>query len=196
MDQRSDERWIIIGLGNPGPIHRGNRHNAGFMLLDLLAGKLDATFTKKRSQALIAQASLEGEKVILAKPQTFMNGSGRAVGSLSRYYDLPPMHIIVAYDDLDLPVGTVQMRPEGGSAGHKGMRSIIQHLGTQGFPRLRIGIGRPPGRMDPADYVLQDFRADEIELIDIALRHAESCLCLLLREGIERAMTHCNSLTA
>jgi PTH1 family peptidyl-tRNA hydrolase len=195
MKQRSEQRWLIVGLGNPGSRHRHNRHNAGFMFLDLLAEALGASFTKKQFQNLTTHVSLEGQKAILAKPQTYMNGSGRAVGPLARYYEVPSKRLVVAYDDLDLPLGNLQMRPEGGSAGHKGMRSIIQRLDSRAFPRLRIGIGRPPGRMDPADYVLQDFKPDEVELIEIALRHAESCVRTLFRDGIERAMTHCNSFS-
>jgi PTH1 family peptidyl-tRNA hydrolase len=195
MVQHRDQRWLIVGLGNPGPRHRHNRHNAGFMFLDLLAKTLEASFTKNQSRSLITQVSFEGQKAILAKPMTYMNESGRAVASLARYYDIPPERIVVAYDDLDLPLGRLQLRPEGGSAGHKGMRSIIQHLASREFPRLRIGIGRPPGRMDPADYVLQDFRPDEKELMEIAIRHAESCLRVLFREGIDHAMTYCNSST-
>lgn len=196
MSTSADNLWLFAGLGNPGREHRGNRHNVGFMFVDRIAESMQLEFTRKQLQALIAKGTFESGKVILAKPQTFMNESGRAVASLARYYRLAPERLVVIYDDLDLPLGSVRLRTEGGSAGHKGMRSIIQQLGSRAFPRLRIGIGRPPGRLDPAEYVLRDFQPDELELIDIALRHAETCLRTMFREGMGQAMTHCNSFMA
>jgi PTH1 family peptidyl-tRNA hydrolase len=196
MSTSAGDLWLFAGLGNPGREHRRNRHNVGFMFVDRIGESMQLEFTRKLLMAVIAKGSLEGEQVILAKPQTFMNESGRAVASLTRHYHLAPERLVVIYDDLDLPLGSVRLRPEGGSAGHNGMRSIIQQLGSRSFPRMRIGIGRPPGRMDPAEYVLRDFQPDEIELIDIALRHAETCLRTMLREGVELAMTYCNSFLA
>jgi PTH1 family peptidyl-tRNA hydrolase len=183
MSTSAGDLWLFAGLGNPGREHRRNRHNVGFMFVDRIGESMQLEFTRKLLMAVIAKGSLEGEQVILAKPQTFMNESGRAVASLTRHYHLAPERLVVIYDDLDLPLGSVRLRPEGGSAGHNGMRSIIR-------------IGRPPGRMDPAEYVLRDFQPDEIELIDIALRHAETCLRTMLREGVELAMTYCNSFLA
>lgn len=185
--------WLLVGLGNPGREHRENRHNVGFMFVDRIAVSTQLGFTRKQHTALIAKGEFEGEHVILAKPQTYMNESGRSVAPLARYYRLAVEQLLVVYDDLDLPLGSVRLRSEGGSAGHKGMRSIIQHLGSRSFPRMRIGIGRPPGRMDPAKYVLQDFRTEERELLEIALHHADSCLRTLFREDIDVAMTQCNS---
>ena len=193
MNDHSTKTKLIIGLGNPGKKHYNNRHNVGFIILDLLANELGFEFTRRQFKALVTDGSFNGSKLILAKPQTFMNHSGRSVGSLTRFYRIPYSDMLVAYDDLDLPPGTMQLRPAGGSAGHNGMRSIFDNLGTQAFPRLRIGIGRPPGRMDPADYVLQDFNSDDQPLLEIALKRAVDCVRLYIHEGIQAAMTKFNS---
>ena len=193
MNDHSTKTKLIIGLGNPGKKHYNNRHNVGFMILDLLADELGFEFTRRQFKALVTDGSFNGSKLILAKPQTFMNHSGRSVGSLTRFYRIPYSDMLVVYDDLDLPPGTMQLRPAGGSAGHNGMRSIFDNLGTQAFPRLRIGIGRPPGRMDPADYVLQDFNSDDQPLLEIALKRAVDCVRLYIHEGIQAAMTKFNS---
>ncbi len=193
MNDHSTKTKLIIGIGNPGKKHYNNRHNVGFMILDLLANELGFEFTRRQFKALVTDGSFNGSKLILAKPQTFMNHSGRSVGSLTRFYRIPYSDMLVVYDDLDLPPGTMQLRPAGGSAGHNGMRSIFDNLGTQAFPRLRIGIGRPPGRMDPADYVLQDFNSDDQPLLEIALKRAVDCVRLYIHEGIQAAMTKFNS---
>jgi PTH1 family peptidyl-tRNA hydrolase len=193
MNDHSTKAKLIIGLGNPGKKHYNNRHNVGFMILDLLANELGFEFTRRQFKALVTDGSFNGSKLILAKPQTFMNHSGRSVGSLTRFYRIPYSDMLVAYDDLDLPPGTMQLRPAGGSAGHNGMRSIFDNLGTQAFPRLRIGIGRPPGRIDPADYVLQDFNSDDQILLEITLKRAVDCVRLYIHEGIQAAMTKFNS---
>jgi PTH1 family peptidyl-tRNA hydrolase len=150
------------------------------------------TFDKRRKRALVALGAVRGQRVILVKPQTFMNESGRSVVPLARFYKVRPGRLLVVYDDLDLPPGTVRMRPEGGSGGHKGMHSIIEHWGGQDFPRLRIGIGRPPGRMDPAAYVLQDFSAEEEPLLEETLERAAAAIEAWLREGVEVAMSQYN----
>ena len=183
---------LIIGLGNPGKEHNLNRHNVGFMLLDRLAAELGLEFSRHQSSALVTDGHFEGHKIILAKPQTFMNLVGRSAGPLTRFYRIVISDLIVAYDDLDLPLGTIRLRPAGGSAGHKGMQSIFEQLGTEAFPRLRIGIGRPPGQMDPADYVLQDFSQDELQMLEVILGEAIDCIRLFIREGIQAAMTHSN----
>jgi PTH1 family peptidyl-tRNA hydrolase len=188
----SNPRHLIAGLGNPGRAYRLNRHNVGFMLVDRLAERLDLTFSRLQSQAMVTDGFYENHKIILAKPRTYMNESGQAIGSLMRFYKLPPEHLLVAYDDLDLPLGTLRLRPEGGSGGHKGIRSIIHHLGGQNFPRLRLGIGRPPGKMDAADYVLQDFSPEEREILDETLDRAVNAVQASVREGIDRAMTEFN----
>lgn len=195
--RRRAKQWVLIaGLGNPGRAYRQNRHNVGFMCVDRLAEAWSASLSKSQSKAIIATAQAHDNDVILAKPQTFMNNVGQSISALARYYKVDPSRILVIFDDLDLPSGEVRMRPFGGAGGHRGMRSIIQTLGSSDFPRLRIGIGRPPGRMDPADYVLQDFAADEQDAIDIALRHAQDCIARFLHEGIDTAMTYCNSSQA
>jgi PTH1 family peptidyl-tRNA hydrolase len=183
---------LIVGLGNPGRIYRRNRHNVGFMTLDLLAAARGLEFSRRQAKASIADGRLRRHKLILAKPQTFMNLAGESVGHLVRFYRVALPDLLVVCDDLDLPQGSLRLRPGGGSAGHKGLRSIFEHLGSQDFPRLRIGIGRPPGRMDPADYVLQDMAGEERVLMDIALARAVECIQAFLTQGIQTAMTSYN----
>jgi PTH1 family peptidyl-tRNA hydrolase len=185
--------YLIVGLGNPGPKYAANRHNIGFRCLDHLASAHGLTFDKRQKKARVGSGAIDGCQVILAKPQTFMNDSGRAVISLARFYQIPPEQLLVVYDDLDLPFGTLRMRSEGGSGGHKGMRSIIEQLGGQGFPRLRVGIGRPPGQMDPAAYVLRDFSKEEQELLEDLLDRAVVAIETWLAEGVEMAMSRHNS---
>lgn len=183
------ERWLIVGLGNPGRRYANNRHNVGFQCLEQLAQEHALAFEKRQSSGLLALGPVQGRSAILLKPQTFMNESGESVAPISRFYRVPLERILVIYDELDLPVGSLRLRPKGGSGGHKGMRSIIGQLGSQDFARLRVGIGRPPGRMDPADYVLQNFDADELPAIesvrDAACRAAECWLT----EGVDNAMS-------
>jgi PTH1 family peptidyl-tRNA hydrolase len=191
---RSDARapLLIVGLGNPGREHRLERHNVGFMVVDRLAAALDGRLTRRRARAQIAELRLSGRTAILAKPQTYMNLVGPSVARLATYHRIEPARLLVICDDLDLPTGTLRLRPFGGSAGHKGLRSIFDHLGTQQFPRLRIGIGRPPGRMDPADFVLQPFSALEWEAMDAALERAVQAIDVFAGEGIDAAMTRFN----
>lgn len=184
--------WLIAGLGNAGRSYRENRHNVGFMVIDRAASHWATDFTKTQNQALIAETRVEGGKLLFAKPQTMMNLSGRAVAPLARYYRVPLEQLIVIYDDLDLPLGSLRLRPFGGTGGHRGMESIVLELGSDGFPRLRIGIGRPPGRMDPADYVLQDFSQGEAAQISETAVLAVECLDLLISRGIDVAMTRFN----
>jgi len=186
------ESYLIAGLGNPGPRYAANRHNVGFQCVERLAASLGLAFDKRQKRARVASGTFHGRRIVLAKPQTFMNESGRAVVPLARFYRVQPACLLVVYDDLDLPLGALRLRPEGGSGGHKGMRSIIEHLGAQNFPRLRIGIGRPPGQMDPAAYVLQDFSADEEPLREETLARAVVALETWLREGLEAAMERYN----
>jgi len=159
---------LIAGLGNPGPRFAKNRHNIGFQVVDALAEAHGLTFSRTEQSAQTAhgyiQTSNGAQRVILAKPQTWMNDSGRAIAGLARFYKIEPDDLLVVYDDLDIPLGTVRYRQSGSSGGHRGVQSTLQHLGDQGFPRLRLGIGRPPGKMDPAAYVLQDFSAAELPL--------------------------------
>jgi PTH1 family peptidyl-tRNA hydrolase len=186
------EPHLIAGLGNPGPRYATNRHNVGFRCLELLAARHELAFDKRQKRAVIASGAIHTRRIILAKPQTFMNESGRAVAPLARFYKVQPERLLVVYDDLDLPLGTIRLRPEGGSGGHKGMRSIIEQIGTEAFPRLRIGIGRPPGQMDPAAYVLQDFSSEEEPLLEETLEHAVAAIEVWMSEGVEVAMNRYN----
>jgi PTH1 family peptidyl-tRNA hydrolase len=184
---------LIVGLGNPGKEYANHRHNIGFQIVEALAKAHDLRFARhKGSKAHVAEGQVGERPVCLAKPQTFMNLSGQAVGRLSRAYEIPPPQILVVYDDLDLPLGRLRLRPEGGSGGHKGIRSIIDTMGTQAFPRLRVGIDRPPGRLDPADYVLQPFSKAERDLVSKAIERAVSAIECWLAEGIVPAMDQFN----
>jgi PTH1 family peptidyl-tRNA hydrolase len=186
------ERYLIVGLGNPGPKYAANRHNVGFHCLGRLAAAHSLSLNKRQKRAQVALGTIHGQPVVLARPRTFMNESGRAVAPLARFYQVPFERLLIVYDDLDLPLGAIRMRPAGGSGGHKGMRSIIEHLGGQDFPRLRIGIDRPPGRMDPAAYVLRDFAAKEKPLLEKVLERAVAAIETWLREGVEAAMSQYN----
>jgi PTH1 family peptidyl-tRNA hydrolase len=184
--------FLIVGLGNPGREYKETRHNAGFMVVDRLCQKWGVKPNRLQSRALIAQTMVGEQKVILAKPQTFMNLSGQSVAGLARFYKVEYSNLLVAHDDLDLPLGTLRLRPGGGSAGQKGLASTIQLLGTAEFCRLRVGIGRPPGRMDAADYVLQSFSSGEQETMQFVLARAEEAVLAYLEEGIVKAMNQFN----
>jgi PTH1 family peptidyl-tRNA hydrolase len=185
-------KYLIVGLGNPGRDYAHNRHNVGFMAVDRLAKAHSTAFTRRQSKALVTSIRVGEASVVLAKPQTYMNLSGESVASLVKFYDAPLDQLLVCFDDLDLPVGAIRLRAEGGSAGQNGMKSIIQHLGTQHFPRLRLGIGRPPGRMDPAAYVLQDFKDFDAEVMDMTLDKAVQAIETFVKEGIVSAMNKFN----
>ncbi len=185
-------KFLIVGLGNPGREYAFNRHNVGFMAVDRLAKKHGTAFTRRQGKALITSINVEAHSVVLAKPQTYMNLSGDAVASLVRFYDLPLEQIMVCYDDLDLPVGAIRLRPQGGSAGQNGVQSIIEQLGTQNFPRLRLGIGRPPGRMLAAAYVLHDFDKFDGEVMDMTLNKAVEAIEVFVVEGLNAAMNKFN----
>ncbi len=192
MTLEAIERFLIVGLGNPGREYRESRHNVGFMLVDCLAERFKVAFSRLEQRALVTKADQQGRQIILAKPQTFMNLSGVSTGALMRYYKIPTSQLLVAYDDVDLPLGTLRLRPDGGSAGHKGMTSIIERLGTQEFPRMRIGIGRPPGRKEAADYVLQNFSTFEVETLTPTLERAADAALLFITQGLEAAMNQYN----
>lgn len=191
-ESAAGEVYLVVGLGNPGREYRGNRHNVGFMAIDALAIELGASLGKVQGKAIIGQINADGKRLILAKPQTFMNLSGQAVSSLLRFYKVPLTNLLVIHDDLDLPLGVIRMRPGGGSAGQKGLGSIIQQLGTQDFPRLRVGIGRPPGRMEAADYVLQDFPSSEQDTLNQVLDRAQEAARKFISAGLEQAMNEYN----
>jgi peptidyl-tRNA hydrolase, PTH1 family len=184
--------FLLIGLGNPGREYRDTRHNVGFMLIDRLAVRLDARGMKVQAKAIVTTAVYQERRLILAKPQTYMNLSGHSAQGLLNFYKIPVENMLVAHDDLDLPFSTIRIRPKGGPGGQKGMASTIEQLGTNGFPRLRIGIGRPPGRMDPAAYVLQNFSREETKMLsEIIDRAAEAALEFVVN-GVNMAMNKYN----
>jgi PTH1 family peptidyl-tRNA hydrolase len=187
-DMTPEATYLLIGLGNPGREYRDNRHNVGFIFVDRLIVRLNARGLKVQSKAIVTTATYEDRKIILAKPQTYMNLSGQSAQGLLNFYKIPIENMLIAHDDLDIPFGTIRIRPGGGPGGQKGMASTIERLGTKEFPRLRIGIGRPPGRMDPSAYVLQDFSRDEMKILsEIVDRAAEAALTFVV-DGVNKAM--------
>jgi peptidyl-tRNA hydrolase, PTH1 family len=182
-----DERWLVAGLGNPGPEYAGNRHNCGFMTADVLAGRMGARFTRSRTRAMVADGRLAGDVVTLAKPLSFMNLSGGPVAAVSTYYKVPVERIVVVHDELDLPFGVLRLKQGGGDGGHNGLRSVTAALGTGDYLRVRVGIGRPPGRMDPADYVLRDFSPAERKLLPDVLERSADAVESLLARGLAAA---------
>lgn len=191
----SEAATLIVGLGNRGREYAGNRHNVGFMTADRWAAAHTLAFSKLQHHAIIAAGRSGERRVIVAKPQTYMNESGRAVGALLRFYKIPVEQLLVIFDDLDLPFGVIRLRADGGAGGHNGMRSIIQQLGSNQFARLRMGIGRPPGRMDPAAFVLQDFNREEAAELDALLDRAGQAIDMFLTAGITAAMNQFNANT-
>jgi len=192
MPQSIAQFTLIVGLGNPGRKYARNRHNVGFMIIDRLAQQHNLNFARQKGKAKIAQGNIGGRRVTLAKPLTYMNLSGESVSKLARFFKIPPERLLVIRDDLDLPLAHLRLRPGGGSGGHKGMKSIIEQLGTQSFPRLRIGIGRPL-HGDPVDFVLQDFSAEEWIDIDRSIDRAVEAIEHWLAHGIDAAMNVFNS---
>ncbi|HEY9151916.1 MAG TPA: aminoacyl-tRNA hydrolase [Anaerolineales bacterium] len=186
------EPFLLIGLGNPGREYKDNRHNFGFMLIDRLIVRLNARGMKLQSKAIVTDAVYNEHKLILAKPQTYMNLSGQSAQGLIHFYKIELSNVLIAHDDLDLPFGTIRMRPGGGPGGQKGVASTIEHMGTQDIPRLRMGIGRPPGRMDAAAYVLQDFSKDEMKEISSILDRAADAVLTFVTDGLDKAMNKYN----
>lgn len=184
--------YLLIGLGNPGREYRDSRHNVGFMLVDGIAIRLNARGMKVQSKAVVTTAMYEDRKLILAKPQTYMNLSGQSVQGLIHFYKLPLTNVLIAHDDLDIPFGTIRIRPGGGPGGQRGMASTIEQLGTKDFPRLRIGIGRPPGRMDPSAYVLQDFTREEMKFLSEIIDRAAGAALEFVINGLDKAMNKYN----
>jgi PTH1 family peptidyl-tRNA hydrolase len=181
--------YLIVGLGNPGREYQSSRHNIGFMVLDQLAQDLEVSFKKVKMQALMSAVRHHEHRLILVKPQTYMNLSGQAVASYLRFYKLPLENMLVVYDDVDLPFETLRLKPDGGDAGQRGVRSIIQQLGTKKFARLRIGVGRPPGRMETSDYVLQGFSRDQRDILPFVLQKAAEAALVFVDAGLNQAMT-------
>ena len=184
--------YLIVGLGNPSREYTQTRHNIGFMLIDRLTVRLNARGMKVQSKAIVITAQHEGQKLILAKPQTFMNLSGQSVQGLVHFYKLPLDHVLIAHDDIDLPFCTIRMRPGGGAGGQKGVKSTIDQLGTPEIARLRLGIDRPPGRMDAAAYVLQEFSQKELLLVSETLDRAADAALTWVTDGLNAAMNKFN----
>lgn len=183
----SDERWLVAGLGNPGPEYAGTRHNAGHMVVDLLAGRMGARFKAHRTRNEIAEGRLAGVPVTLAKPRTYMNLSGGPVAALAAFYKIPPGRIVVVHDELDIPFGSVRIKLGGGDNGHNGLRSVTQSLGTNEYVRVRFGIGRPPGRMDAATYVLRDFSPAERKELPFVIDRCADAVETVLSKGVAAA---------
>ena len=197
--QETEGVRLIVGLGNPGREYAHSRHNVGFWCLNRLARRHGIAFSSRGRLAAVGEGELAGQPVILAKPRTFVNLSGRAVSHLLQRYRLSPQQLLVVYDDLDLPLGRVRLRPSGSHGGHRGMRSIIEAIGSQDFPRIRIGIGRPEVAGEPTweseavvDYVLGPMTADERRILDEAAATAGEAILCLLSDGVETAMNRFN----
>ena len=186
--------WLIVFLGNPGPRYEFTRHNAGFIVGDALAKKLGVSVNKARFSALTANDVIGGQSVLLMKPQTFMNLSGEAVGKAAKFYRIDPSHIIVVSDEMALSIGRLRVRMKGSAGGHNGLKNIIEHLGTEDFPRIRLGVGEPPHPdYDVKDWVLSVFRNQDAETIaETADRAAEAVICCIT-EGVEKAMNKFNA---
>ena len=183
---------LIAGLGNPGKEYENTRHNAGFLVLDTLAQKLGADLSERKHRALCGKAVIGGQKVILLKTQTYMNSSGESIRAAADYYKVPPEDILVVYDDISLAPGQLRIRAKGSAGGHNGIKSIIAHLGTQEFPRVKVGIGEKPPRMDLADYVLGHFSSGEKKIMEEAAKEAADAICEIVNVGIEQAMNDHN----
>ena len=186
----SDGTFLVVGLGNPGPGYAGNRHNVGAMVLDELAARAGIRLSAgkgARSRALAGEGRLAGRRVVLARPLTYMNESGGPVRGLLDYHHLPVEDLVVLHDELDLPFTTVRLKRGGGEGGHNGLRSITRSTGTKDYLRVRVGIGRPPGRQDPADFVLKDFSATERKELDLLVAEAADATEELLAQGLEAA---------
>lgn len=186
------ERYLIVGLGNPGKKYENTRHNIGFKVVEELARRYTLNFGKTERKAITADGLIREQRVLLAKPQTYMNASGEAVRALVDFYRIEVPRILVIHDELDIPLGTLRLRQKGSAGGNNGIKSIIQHIGTQEFDRIRCGIGRPPGRMDPKDYVLKPFAGDDAITAQIEIDRAADAVETWLTNGMEFAMNRFN----
>ena len=183
----ADDPWLVVGLGNPGPKYAGNRHNVGFFVLDLLAERVGARFKAHKGRADVVEGRLAGQRVILAKPSSYMNLSGGPVASLRDFYKVPVERIIVVHDELDVPFAGLKLKRGGGDNGHNGLRSLTSCLGSKEYLRVRFGVGRPPGRQDPADFVLKDFSSTERKELPFLVDRAADAVEALLTTTLEAA---------
>lgn len=185
--------YLITGLGNPTKEYDKTRHNAGFCVIDVLADKYRIDVSEKKHRGLCGRGVIEGQKVILVKPQTYMNLSGECLREVADYYKIDPEDIIVIYDDISLEPGQLRIRLKGSAGGHNGIKNIIAQLGTQEFPRVKVGVGAKPPRMDLADYVLGHFSAEDQKIMDEAFKDAADAVAMMITDGAERAMNHYNT---
>ena len=193
MFGKKSENWLIVGLGNPGKDYERTRHNAGFRAIDVLADSLGCKVDKGKFQGLYGQCTYRGKKLLLLKPQTYMNLSGRSVRQLRSYFNIPPQRIIVMFDDISLPAGRLRVRAEGSAGGHNGIKSIIQEVGAQNFPRVKIGGGaKPHPEMDLADWVLSTFSAQEEKALGVALKNASEAALCIIDKGVPEASNRYN----
>ncbi len=188
----SDERMLIVGLGNPGPRYAATRHNAGFFVVDLLAERIGGRFKAHRSRSDVLEGRLAGVPVVLAKPVSYMNESGGPVNAAARFFKVVPEQIVVVHDELDLPFGSLRLKRGGGDGGHNGLKSLTSALGSKEYARVRFGIGRPPGRQDPADYVLREFAGAERKELGFLVDRAADAVEALIGNGLEAAQNEFN----
>jgi PTH1 family peptidyl-tRNA hydrolase len=181
----ADDRFLVVGLGNPGPRYAGTRHNAGFLVVELLAQRMGAKFKAHKSNSDVVEGRIAGVPVVLQKPRSFMNDSGGPVVNAARFYKVPVGSVVVVHDELDLPYGTLRLKRGGGDGGHNGLRSITSALGSKDYLRVRLGIGRPPGRQDPADYVLREWAGPERKDLGFHVDRAADVVEALLAKGLE-----------
>ncbi|HEY2042824.1 MAG TPA: aminoacyl-tRNA hydrolase [Jatrophihabitans sp.] len=189
----ADDRFLVVGLGNPGPRYAATRHNAGFFVLDELGSRVGGSFKAHKARADVLEGRLADRSVVLAKPRSYMNESGGPVAALSRFYKIAAEQIIVIHDELDLPFGVLRLKRGGGEGGHNGLRSLSPALGSKEYVRIRFGIGRPPGRQDPADYVLREFSAAERKEMEFLVDRAADAAEKVLAIGLEAAQNEFNS---
>jgi PTH1 family peptidyl-tRNA hydrolase len=188
-----DDVWLVVGLGNPGPGYAGNRHNVGFMVVDLLASRMGGKFKAHKTRSEVLEGRLAGTRVVLAKPRTYMNDSGGPVAGLRDFFKVPLDHVVVVHDELDLPYGGLRLKIGGGDNGHNGLKSLRRSLGSGEFNRVRFGIGRPPGRMDAAAFVLRDFGAAERKDLELEVDRTADAVEALVTQGLERAQNTFNT---
>jgi len=189
----TDATWLVVGLGNPGPDYEGTRHNAGFFVVDELAERAGGKFKAHRSRADVLETRIEGHRAVLAKPRSYMNESGGPVAALRDYFKVDPAHLIVIHDELDIPFGALRLKSGGGDNGHNGLKSIRRSIGTGDFLRVRFGIGRPPGRMDAAAFVLKPFAGTERKELDWLIDRGADAVQALISDGLDAAQNTYNT---
>ncbi len=183
----SEAPWLVVGLGNPGPTYAGNRHNVGAMVADVLGARVGGTFRSHKARAAVLEGRIGAVRVVLAKPSSFMNESGGPVAGLAQFFKVDVEHVLVVHDALDIPYGEIRLKRGGGEGGHNGLRSMTRSLASKEYLRVRVGIGRPPGRMDAADYVLRDFAAAERKDLGVLLEEAADAVELVMEHGLLQA---------